>query len=148
MITVEDVLAALRHAGGRITSTRRATVEALLASPDRHTSAEEIVDAVRRRHADVAESTIYRTLATLEDLGVVTHMHLDHGPATFHLSDHEHRHLVCRECRAIIEVPATVFAAVSDEIERAYGFVIEDEHFAVRGVCRECRGRAQAAGGR
>ena len=100
-----------------MTSTRRATVETLLANVDRHISAEEIVTAVRRRQPDVAESTIYRTLATLEDLGLITHMHLDHGPATFHLADHPHRHLVCRRCHAVTETPAAVFGELADEIE-------------------------------
>lgn len=148
MTTLEDILAALRRSGGRVTPCRRATVEALLASRDRHTNAEEIVAAVRRRHADVAESTVYRTLSTLEDLGVITHMHLDHGPATFHLSGDEHRHLVCRDCHAVIEVPAGLFAGVTGEIESRFGFAVEDEHFALRGRCRSCRGGGQAAGGR
>jgi Fur family ferric uptake transcriptional regulator len=137
--SVEEVLAALRHAGGRITTTRRATVETLLANTDRHISAEEIVQAVRSRHADVAESTIYRTLATLEDLGLITHMHLDHGPATFHLADHRHRHLVCRTCHGIIEIPADLFDGVAEELARRYGFAVEEEHFALTGVCRSCR---------
>lgn len=144
--SVEDLLAALRRSGGRVTSTRRATVETLLANVDRHISAEEIVTAVRRRQPDVAESTIYRTLATLEDLGLITHMHLDHGPATFHLADHPHRHLVCRRCHAVTETPAAVFGELADEIERIYGFRIEEEHFAVTGLCRDCR-NAYAAGG-
>lgn len=137
--SVEGILAALRHSGGRVTATRRATVETLLANRDRHISAEEIVAAVRARHSDVAESTIYRTLGALEDLGVVTHMHLDHGPATFHLADHAHRHLVCRACHAIIETPADLYEDLAGELERRYGFTMEDEHFAITGVCRACR---------
>ncbi len=161
--SVEEILDALRGSGGRITTTRRATVETLLANPDRHISAEDIVAAVRARHSDVAESTIYRTLATLEELGLITHMHLDHGPATFHLADHEHRHLVCRSCHAIIETPAELYAGLAAELERSFGFKVEDEHFALTGVCRHCRPEegtgdpeggagpdpgAQAAGGR
>lgn len=141
--SVEEILAAVRGSGGRVTSTRRATVETLLANPDRHISAEEIVETVRRRYADVAESTVYRTLATLEELGVITHLHLDHGPATFHLADHEHRHLVCRNCHSIIETPADMYTELEVEIERRFGFRVEDEHFAISGLCRVC----QAGGG-
>jgi Fur family ferric uptake transcriptional regulator len=140
----DDILGRLRNSGGRITTARRATVDALLANQDRHISAEQIVAAVRAQHSDVAESTIYRTLATLEDLGVVAHMHLDHGPATFHLADHQHRHLVCRTCHAIVETPADLYADLTAEIARRYGFSVEDEHFALTGECRAC----QAAGGR
>lgn len=137
--SVDEILAALRCSGGRVTSTRRATVETLLANTDRHISAEEIVAAVRARHSDVAESTIYRTLATLEELGVVTHMHLDHGPATFHLAHHDHRHLVCRSCHAVIETPADLYAGLVEDLERRYGFEVQDEHFALTGLCRQCQ---------
>ncbi|MDA8044427.1 MAG: transcriptional repressor [Actinomycetota bacterium] len=143
-ITVEEILDALRLAGGRITTTRRATVEALLAHTDRHVSAEEVVEAVRARYSDVAESTVYRTLATLEELGVVTHLHLDHGPATFHLADHPHRHLVCRACHAVIETPAELYTGLTGELERRFGFTVEDEHFALTGLCRACRPAAGA----
>ncbi len=138
--TVEEILAALRLSGGRITTTRRATVETLLANTDRHISADDIVAAVRARYAEVAESTIYRTLSTLEELGVITHMHLDHGPATFHLADRRHRHLVCRGCGAIIEAPADLFAGLVSELEGRYGFTLDEEHFALTGLCVACRG--------
>jgi Fur family transcriptional regulator, ferric uptake regulator len=148
-VFVEGVLDALRRSGGRVTSTRRATVEALLSDADRHLSAEQIVAAVRQRHPDVAESTVYRTLSTLEELGIVAHMHLDHGPATFHLAGRRHRHLVCRGCQAVVEMPADLYTDLATEVERRYGFVVEDEHFALSGRCPACRGAAaQAAGPR
>jgi Fur family ferric uptake transcriptional regulator len=151
MTSVEEILSAMRRSGGRITASRRATVETLLAHPERHMSAEEIVAAVRRRHADVAESTIYRTLATLEELGVITHTHLDHGPATFHLAGQAHRHLVCRHCHAVTETPAEMYTALTAMIEERYGFRIDSEHFALSGLCSDCLARRpvdQAAGGR
>lgn len=139
MTSVDEILDELRQAGARITTCRRTTVETLVAHHDRHISAEEIITAVQLRHTDVAESTIYRTLATLEQLGIITHMHLDHGPATFHLADDRHRHLVCRRCHQVIETPADLYAGVTRELRERYGFEVEDEHFAVTGVCKVCR---------
>ena len=138
----EGIVAQLRASGGRITATRRATIEVLLADGDhRHLSAEDVAEKVRARLPDVAESTIYRTLAALEDLGVVTHVHLGHGPSTFHLADHAHRHLVCRHCGGIIEVPSEAFGELSQLLEDRYGFFISDEHFALVGECVACRRR-------
>jgi Fur family transcriptional regulator, ferric uptake regulator len=139
---VEEILDALRESGARITTCRRSTVEMLVANQDRHVSADEIIAAVQARVADVAESTIYRTLATLEELGLITHMHLDHGPATFHLAEDRHRHLVCRNCHLVIETPADLYAGVTQDLYERYGFAVEEEHFAITGVCRECRDAA------
>jgi Fur family ferric uptake transcriptional regulator len=134
---VEGILAKLRSAGNRITSTRRATVEVLVAGG--HLSAEEIVDEVRRRLPDVAGSTIYRTLTALEELGVVTHVHLGHGPSTFQIADPGHRHLVCDLCNRVVEVPNEEFAQLSERLDAVYGFSIPVEHFALIGRCRSCR---------
>jgi Fur family ferric uptake transcriptional regulator len=136
----ERVVAMLRARGGRVTATRRATIDVLLAGGDhRHLSAEDVATEVRRRLPDVAESTIYRTLSALEELGVVTHVHLDHGPSTFHLSDQSHRHLVCRRCHGVTEVPSSEFAALSRHLDERYGFAMSTEHFAILGECRACR---------
>ena len=40
----------------------------------------------------------------LETIGVITHVHLGHGPSTFHLADPPHYHAVCASCGAVVEV--------------------------------------------
>ncbi|MBO0747241.1 MAG: transcriptional repressor [Acidimicrobiaceae bacterium] len=137
---VEDVVSMLRARGGRVTATRRVTIDVLLAGGDhRHLSADEVAGEVRKRLPDVAESTIYRTLTALEELGVVTHVHLGHGPSTFHLADQGHRHLVCQSCESVTEVPAWEFAALAQRLDEVYGFAMSSEHFAIVGRCRKCR---------
>jgi Fur family ferric uptake transcriptional regulator len=139
-LVADRIIAQLRAGGGRITATRRATIEVLLAGGDhRHLSADDIAAEVRSRLPDVAESTIYRTLTALEELGVVTHVHLGHGPSTFHLADQAHRHLVCHNCEKIIEVPSRAFATLSEHLAEAYGFSISNEHFALVGECQDCQ---------
>jgi Fur family transcriptional regulator, ferric uptake regulator len=142
----EEIVALLRARGGRVTPTRRATIDVLLAGGEhRHLSAEDVATEVRRRLPDVAESTIYRTLTALEELGVVTHVHLGHGPGTFHLAEAAHRHLVCQRCDSVIEVPAFEFMALARRLEEVYGFAMSSEHFAIVGQCWNCR--AEVAGG-
>jgi Fe2+ or Zn2+ uptake regulation protein len=129
----------MRAGGGRVTTSRRAIVEVLLESRDYHLTAEEIVVAVRANLPDVAESTIYRTLTALEQLGVVGHVHLGHGPAIFHLSDQPHRHLVCTRCQAVTEIPPELLGDLREALKSEYGFSVDDEHFALTGLCRACR---------
>ncbi len=139
--SVEHIEAMLRARGGRVTSTRRATIDVLVAGGHhRHLSADEVADEVRRAHPDVAESTIYRTLSALEELGVVTHVHLGHGPSTYHLADEGHRHLSCQRCGRVTEVPAWEFAELTTHLRETYGFVLSEEHFALIGSCRACAG--------
>ena len=138
---VEAILDEMRHRGGRATLSRRATITVLL-SGRRHLSAEDIVKEVKASHPDVAESTIYRNLTALEDLGVVNHVHLGHGPSTYHLAEESHQHLVCRRCGKVIEVPDEEFIPLAERLASAYGFHIEPRHFAISGECRRCRTRS------
>ena len=140
-VTADDraarILGALRAGGGRITPARRALVEALLGS-DGHVTAEDLAAAVQRSHPDVHQSTIYRTLDALEELGVVDHVHLGHGRAVYHLADDPHQHLVCEVCGHVIEVPDDAFAGLSDQLQRDYAFTLRPNHFAVLGRCAGC----------
>ncbi|MDQ6784971.1 MAG: transcriptional repressor [Actinomycetota bacterium] len=135
----------MRAGGGRATTTRRATIDALLAAGDEHLNAEEILRRVRLRVPDVAESTVYRTLGSLEDLGVITHQHLGHGPSTYHQATNAHQHLICQTCGTIIDVPDTVFDDLTTRIDDGYGFTLDARHFALQGTCRDCRGTGRSA---
>lgn len=139
---VEAVLDGLRSQGGRVTPARRVIVEELLAEEGRHLSAEQVVEGVRRRLPNVAESTVYRTLSALEDLKVVSHVHLGHGPATYHLSRASHRHLVCTGCEMVTDLSAETFEVLAETLEERYGFALAEEHFALSGQCETCRARA------
>jgi Fe2+ or Zn2+ uptake regulation protein len=134
---LERILAQLRSGGGRITPARRALVAALLASPG-HATADDLAELVQRSHPDVHQSTIYRTLDALEELGVVDHVHLGHGRAVYHLADDPHQHLVCEACGHVLEVPDAVFAELATALQRDYAFTLRPNHFAVLGRCAAC----------
>ena len=63
-------------------------------------------------------STIYRTLAWLENAGLVSHCHLDAGPAGEHSERYdpvtpvEHHHFVCTTCGQVIEFEAPQLEAI------------------------------------
>jgi Fur family transcriptional regulator, ferric uptake regulator len=134
----DRILTALRSTGGRVTPARRALVDALLGSSG-HVTADDLADAVQRSHPDVHQSTIYRTLDALEELGIVDHVHLGHGRAVYHLADDPHQHLVCEACGHVIEVPDEVFAGLAEALQRDYAFTLRPNHFAVLGRCASCR---------
>ena len=134
---LERVLALLRANGGRVTSPRRAILEALIGHGE-HPTAEQLTVAVQARQPDVHESTVYRFLDDLERLGVVDHVHLGHGPAVYHFSDDTHHHLVCQTCGRVIEVPDQTFTGLRRRLRTDFGFEIDQRHFAVVGRCTEC----------
>jgi Fur family ferric uptake transcriptional regulator len=131
------VLDGMRASGVRVTAARRAVVQALVAADD-HVTADDLAAAVAVAAPDVHRSTVYRTLDALERLGVVTHVHLGHGRAVYHLTDHLHQHAVCEACGMVVELPDDVLRDVVERLARETGFEIDPHHFALVGRCRYC----------
>ena len=152
--SADDILSLLRARGARVTASRRAVVEALVAG-GHHVTADEIVERVAARRGigagdpDAHRATVYRTLDRLEELGVVSHVHLGHGPSTFHL-DHgdgePHHHAVCSSCGAVVEIPLAALDTLATQLRAADGFELSRQHFALSGRCAGCARRETAAG--
>lgn len=134
---LESVLTRLRDRGGRVTSPRRAILQALIDNQD-HPTAERLTAQVQDVQPDVHASTVYRFLEELERLGVIDHVHLGHGPAVYHFADDSHHHLVCERCDAVIEVTEETFARLRADLRDRYGFELRPRHFAVPGLCARC----------
>lgn len=147
---VESVLQRLRQRGGRVTQTRRVTVEVLFEGGHSHLSAEDVVIRVKSRMPEIAESTVYRTLSVLEECGVVEQIHLGERRSTYHLAKDAHQHLVCDRCAAVVEIPDAELVPLAERLNSVYGFRIHPHYFAIVGECRRCqkqqRRQAQGAG--
>jgi len=133
----------LRARGYRLTPQRQLVLEAV--GDLGHATPEEISAAVRRTASGVNISTVYRTLELLEELGLVQHTHLGHGAPTFSVaSDHDHVHLVCRDCGSVEEASTEVMAESVRRLATENGFRVDVGHFAVFGLCRACAESAAA----
>jgi Fur family ferric uptake transcriptional regulator len=133
----DDLHTTLRAQGYRLTPQRQLVLRAV--TDLRHGTPDEICLEVQRSASGVNISTVYRTLELLEELGLVTHTHLGHGPPTYHsATDEDHLHLVCRDCGQIIETDVSVADNLVEELARRHGFVTDVGHFAIFGRCKEC----------
>jgi Fur family ferric uptake transcriptional regulator len=133
MITAEELLDRLREQGGRVTTARRLVVSTLLGATG-HITAEELAATIQEQHPEVHLSTVYRTLDSLEKLGIVAHTHVGHGPSVYHVGV-THQHLVCEECGAVIDVPTQLLEGVQEALRDQYGFELHIGHFALLGRC-------------
>jgi len=140
MVTIPELRARLRARGERMTQPRR-VVLAVLADHADHLSAEQVVTAVEERDPSVHRSTVYRTLETLADVGVVQHVHLGHGPTLYHLTPvgGDHVHLQCVSCGSIADAPIDVLTATAEHLSRIHGFRLDLGHVALSGTCADCR---------
>lgn len=130
---------ALRSSGHRVTSQRLAILSALSAS--RHPTAESLHDQLQAQEPTLSLSTVYRNLAVLQDVGLVTHAHVGAGGPVYHLaSEPAHIHLSCLRCGSVTSVVAATARAFADRVAAETWFQIDPGHSAVYGVCGSCLG--------
>ena len=134
---MSDFAERLRSSGKRLTPQR----ELILRAVDRlgHATPDEVLAEVRKQSSAVNISTVYRTLEVLEELGLVRHAHLSDRAPTYHsVGDHEHFHLVCRNCHRVISVDPGVLTPVLDRLVTDHAFTVDIGHLTVFGHCSDC----------
>jgi Fur family transcriptional regulator, ferric uptake regulator len=140
---LEDVARALRAAGGRFSMPRRRVLEALFAA-EGPVSAEYIAQGLGGRTATLEPASVYRALEYLEELGVVRHVHLGHGPGLYALTgEGEPEYLVCERCSRVVALDATALDPIRERIEREFGYRARFSHFPIVGVCAACAGEEE-----
>ncbi|MBE2315832.1 transcriptional repressor [Solirubrobacter sp. CPCC 204708] len=129
---LEDVAAALRRAGSRLTTPRRMVLEALFAA-DELLTAEQIADG------KLDLTSVYRNLEKLEELGVVRHVHIGHGPSVYGLlGDGEREFLVCERCGKVVVAGTDQLDRVRAVIREQFGYEARFTHFPLHGRCPDC----------
>lgn len=144
---VQRALDGLRARGERVTPARAAVLEVLDGAAG-HLDAEAVVARVARREPQVHRATVYRTLQSLTELGVLTHTHVPGAATIYHLDaggePRAHTHLQCTACRRFVDLPVSALDDLVQRVRRDTGFVIDARHAALLGTCEDC---AQEADG-
>jgi Fur family ferric uptake transcriptional regulator len=138
----EDAKAALRvmrSRGFRVTVARRLVLEALSAAT-RPLSAEELAAGAGGLVPESDLASVYRNLELLEELGLVRHVHLGHGPGLYELSRTAPReYLICEQCGDVQAVSAAELDEVRAMVKGSFGLEPRFTHFPLVGLCRGCR---------
>jgi Fur family ferric uptake transcriptional regulator len=136
-VTPPELADQLRARGLRLTAQRQLVLQAVYKLG--HATPDQVHAEVARTAAGVNITTVYRTLELLEELGLITHAHLSHGPPTYHkVSDELHVHLVCRACGDVDDVPADELSGLAQLLQERKSFLVDMGHVALFGVCGGC----------
>ena len=128
---------ALRARGLRLSAARRLLLEALYCAAGPIT-AEEIAAGVDGRLPPSDQASVYRNLERLEELGLVHHVHLGHGPGRYLPTGLEADFLVCDRCGDFTAVDGVALEAARRAVRTATGYAARFSHFPVVGTCPTC----------
>jgi len=126
--------------GQRLTRSRSIIVEEVFASHE-HFDADQLIQRlVQRTERRVSRATIYRSLALLEEAGLIRKVARQDGREVY---EHDygypqHDHFICNRCGNLIEFQNTAIHDLLVEIAREYSFRMEGHRLEVHGLCRDC----------
>jgi Fur family peroxide stress response transcriptional regulator len=121
-----------------LTVQRRVIFTALIERDD-HPTVDQIFAQVKDRIPGVSRTTVYRTLETLANLGVVRRTHHFAASARFDGNIEQHHHRVCTICGKVADVQATDLQISNLPTVSQEGFKLLDYSVYFEGHCSMCK---------
>jgi len=124
-------------AGIKLTLQRLEIFKALLSEKD-HPSAEIIFKKLRQRLPTISLDTVYRTLATFDELGIIKKLNISNARILFDTNLDQHHHFICTRCKGVEDVYWPDFDNSNlPESVSALG-PIQARHLELHGICNQC----------
>ncbi len=128
---------AFRKANRRITP-QRVAIFSYLAHCDTHPSARRIYEDVRKTQPSLSLATVYNTLGTLVELGLIVELDFEAQENRYDTRLAPHLNLVCVRCGTIEDRDQRLPVALN-RIESEHGFETTGVRLEYRGICATCR---------
>jgi Fur family peroxide stress response transcriptional regulator len=127
----------LRQAGLRPTPQRLAIVAEVLLR--HHPTVAEVYDSVRREFPTIGLATVYNTLRSMTERGLVRELPFNNA-TRFDVNLTPHANLVCTRCGAIEDSEACddLLMQLQQRIAGTAGFAPESQRVDVYGICARC----------
>ena len=141
----------LKENGWKVTKQRVMVLRALAESSDKHLTAEEIYEIIKKGHPEIGLATVYRTIQLLLELQIVERVNLADGFARYELNktgsrrigQHHHHHLVCIKCGKVISFEDDLLEQLEERIMETESFKVVDHELKFYGYCGKCREKSQ-----
>lgn len=137
---IENKLKAMDY---KLTMQRKYVLRVLLENKDKHLSAEEVYNLVKKYFPDVGLATVYRSLEVFLLTDIVHSIDLGDGRKRYEfqfgaMDGHSHHHLICTRCGKVISVDEDWLEDLEGLLEKKHGFRVENHQLNLFGVCKDC----------
>ena len=95
----------LSNIGIRPTKQRMILAKLLFENGDRHISAEEIFDELKKDNRKISLATIYNTLKQFTDIGLLREINIDQKKSIYCTNHDPHYHLYIEDENKILDIP-------------------------------------------
>ncbi len=138
---LEQLKQLCNEAGIKLTHQRLEIFRELMAVSD-HPSAELIHKRLHQKLPTIAIDTVYRTLATFNELGLVKKLHIMNERTLFDTNLDIHHHFICLSCKKVSDIYWSDFDnTMLPGVVEGMGMV-QSRHLEIHGVCNSCLNKA------
>ncbi|MBD3170024.1 MAG: transcriptional repressor [candidate division Zixibacteria bacterium] len=122
-------------------SRQRNRILEIFLSTDRHVSAEDLLEMVKKKYPDIGYSTVYRSLNLFHKAGIARLVEIGDGVARYEnaLKQKQHHHLICENCGRILEFTDPKVDEMIEKNARKKKFKVTRRRIDVFGLCDRCR---------
>ncbi len=136
---MQQAMRIIREHKLKVTPTRRALVEVFL-STSKPLDVSQIKQCLQNADIDTDTVTVYRTLQTFVESGIIKRIDLGQGRGYYEYADlPHHHHLICTTCDAIQDIEDCTIDQHTIQTAQNYGFAIRAHNADFYGVCAKCQ---------
>ena len=128
---------ACRQKNLRITP-QRLEIYRELAQVSDHPSAELLHQRLHDRMPTLSLDTIYRTLSTFVQHGLVNRVETVESQARFEAAQARHHHLICGQCKKIVDFHWQLVDQLALPSEVQEWGEVSSKNLVIYGICKEC----------
>jgi Fur family ferric uptake transcriptional regulator len=138
-LSEKKIYSVLRQHGYKLTPQRRAVIQVVINSND-HLTPNDIYEKIREVCPGTGLVTIYRTLETLAELGLICEVHSGGSCRSYTMgSQQHHHHLICSGCGTVVDFTGHYLAGLEKSLSEKSGFRIDGHLLEFTGLCRKCQ---------
>lgn len=129
-----------------ITRQRLQVMECIALNRDKHMTADEIREKLKKNGVEIGKSTVYRTLEKLMEEGRVRKYISDDGKSSCYqyIDEDEdgdcvsHFHLKCTRCGRLIHLECDYIKDIERHVFEHHRFMVDNTKTVLYGICGDC----------
>lgn len=108
---------------------------------DKHLTADELYETVKKIDFKIGFATVYRTLRLMCECDLASEIKIGSDKARYeHKFWHEHHdHLICTKCGRFVKVVDPEIERLQERMAKLHGFYSERHRMELYGICKRCK---------
>lgn len=135
---MDNIISTFKEKKLKLTPQRLAVYQ-FLKNTNEHPSAENIYKALHEAYPTMSLATVYKTLKTLVEIGLVQEINVGEGNFRYDGNCNEHGHIQCTNCGKVEDLCGIDFLPLNKMVEEGTNYTVKYNKLFFYGSCEKCQ---------